>query len=1114
MNFFSFILRRATRHWQILVTLSLGVLLSTALLASGPVLVNTVVEFGLRRTLISAEPLAGNLRLRAFGRMDAATYDTLNRQVQERARARLGDVVADIVPTVGARWLFPWLEEQTIPDQRVILRFYGLGDNDIADRVNFVAGGWPVQTVVDEGVAAAVIGEEMAAAYGLTVGDRLPLSLRTDEQTPGYALEISGIIQAREPNDRYWFGEFSPLRALSDERWSAQYDALVPADSFFTVSETLFPDTNYELAWIVLLAPEAITADAIHTLRTQLAQLGSDVRALSPPITIETGLDDALANFAAQTEAVRAPLYFLTAEVVLLILYYVVMVAALAVRQVEREFAVLQSRGASGNQIFRIQAGEALLIGLVAFISGPLLAALLVRGLTLAGPLADVREPGWALSLPQAAWLAAGVGALACIVGLLLPVGPAVRRTIVTYQQSAARDTAAPFWQRYYLDVFILAIGLILLWRLHYYGGIVGGSGARPRVDWLLLLSPIALLVGSGTILLRLFPLVLRLLSAVTSKGRGLPAALAMWQASRNPNHVARLVLLLTLAMSLGILATGINATLDESEVERSHYTAGSDIRLVSRRAISLSQLAETPNVVASSGMWRSQGSATIGRSYYRYDVLAIDPATFGALTTYREDFADQPMPELLDKLVLAEIQGQPTLPLPGEPARFGLWLWSESDEEDTSPGFRPMLIGDSDLDRLALEAKIQTAQGEMLTLKLTSAESGGYPPEGWRYFDGELPSLSAESYPLALHSIWLRNRARTAGAFGNAQSTTFNLAIDELTVVDSRSGETLVANDMESLTEIWFLDGFDAVTQLTRQRAHSGQASQRLSLRMGPRDLSGFRLARSFSTFDPLPALVSPSFLEALQAAVGDVVEVTVDSLPARFHLVGVVNYFPTMYEDNNGGYLITNRDGMLAYLNSFSNRSVNVNEALLATTAEVPPETVSAAAQSHVPTISQAWEAETVRVTIKADPMALGLRSVTFFGYILTTTLSLVGFATYFYMNARQKEAIYGVLRSIGLSPRQLYGTLVLEQVVLILAGLAIGTALGVVLNQMTLPGLPITFGDRPPTPPFVARNDWTAVGRIYLTLAIAFFFSLGIATTLLWQTKLHRVLRVGEE
>ena len=39
------------------------------------------------------------------------------------------------------------------------------------------------------------------------------------------------------------------------------------------------------------------------------------------------------------------------------------------------------------------------------------------------------------------------------------------------------------------------------------------------------------------------------------------------------------LVLLLTLAMSLGMLSTGLNATLDVSERERAQYAVGGDLR-------------------------------------------------------------------------------------------------------------------------------------------------------------------------------------------------------------------------------------------------------------------------------------------------------------------------------------------------------------------------------------------------------------------------------------------------------------------------------------------------------------------------------------------------------
>jgi putative ABC transport system permease protein len=144
----------------------------------------------------------------------------------------------------------------------------------------------------------------------------------------------------------------------------------------------------------------------------------------------------------------------------------------------------------------------------------------------------------------------------------------------------------------------------------------------------------------------------------------------------------------------------------------------------------------------------------------------------------------------------------------------------------------------------------------------------------------------------------------------------------------------------------------------------------------------------------------------------------------------------------------------------------------------------------------------------------LALGLRSVTFFGSALTTLLSLVGFSTHFYLTVRQREMLYGVMRAMGMSARQLYGSIVVEQTVLILAGLALGTGLGVLLNRITLPRLPVSLADRPPIPPFVPQEDWLAVGSLYLFLAVAFLVILGIVTALLRRARIHQVLRIGQE
>lgn len=1114
MNFLGFVLRRAARHWQMLLTLGLGVLIATALLASSPVLVNTVVEFGLRRTMLSSDPLAGNLQLRGFDRTDMADFANTNAQVQTAVIGRLGPHLDQIVSSVGARWLFPWVDGIVQGEERINPRFYG-SDEEFRSRTELVAGVWPEEmTPAATNNFVAVIGEEMAEAYGLEPGDVLPLSLTRDESEPSYGLQVSGIVRAQDPRDPFWFGEFSPLRAQTDERFAAQYAALVPEATFFDLSADLFPDMPAELNWNVLLNAATFTTEDIGPVQAQLQLLAEDLRGGSPPVTMATRLNDVLASFAAQSTAVRAPLYFLTAEVVLLALYYVVMVSSLSVRQVEREFAVLQSRGGSGQQLFRLQAAEAGLVALVAFIAGPLLGTALVRALTTFGPLADVSETGWPLTLPQLAWLAAAVGAVACLAALLLPVGPAINRSIVSYQQEAARSTKKPLWQRAYLDVFILVIGLVLLWRLQLYGGIVGGGGSGPQVDWLLLLSPVALLIGAGTILLRIFPIVLTGLANLAGRGRGLPASLALSQAARNPTHVARLVLLLTLAIALGILTTGINATLDASEEERSLYTAGSDVRLISSRGLSESDVAAVDGAAGSSTVLRTEGSLSIGRSYLQFDALGIDPATFAPLTSYRDDFAAQPMDELLAELVQDVPVTESTAVLPGQPSELSFWVWSGPDSEDTSQFSIP--YGDSDLDRFGLRVKLISALGEAISVSLEpNVTTEGYPADGWRRFSSGIPALSAESYPLVIDSVIMTNRARSeSGGFTRRLSNEMSLAIDEITVTDAATGDLLVATDIERDLATLNPEASAAAT-FSPVETRDGEGSLALAISFSASDGLVLRNAPlDLSLYQPLPALVSPLFLAATDTSVGETINVSINSRPVSVYLAGQVDYFPTLYNDQNAGFMVTNRDALLGILNALSGPAINVNEALLAAEDDVAVETLSTTAAASVSGLSQVLEADTIRRTIKADPMGLGLRSVTLFGYVMTAMLALIGFATYFYFSARQRESMYGVLRSIGMSPGQLYGVLVLEQVVLIIAGVTIGTFLGLLLNRITLPGLPITFGDRPPTPPFIAQNDWAAVGRIYLTLGIAFLLSLGAATLLLWRTNLHRALRVGEE
>ena len=1349
MNFLAYLYRRLALYWQVLLTQALGIILAVTLLASGPVLVDAVLDFALRRILSSSEPVDAHLRFVTTMDPDAATFQNLDEDLSEVVHLRMGSYLELVVPTGETQWTHPWLQEGIVKDQRLNFSFYGVEDDVLLEHAEFIYGGWPEEVRPSDDVIATVIGLSLAKDYELEVGDRLPLSFKPSADQPDLWIEVSGILKPLDYDDPFWFGAYSLLQIDTDTRYRAQYSVLVPSDSFFDLALSLFPASGAQVAWHALLSPETITVDDLPSLQGQLHALGLEVETLG--LRMETGLGETVESIATRTASVRVPLYLLITTVVLLALYYVLMVATLTLRQASREFAVLLSRGASTWQLMRLKLMEAGLICGVALLSGPGLALLLMRGLILFGPLADTNQEYWVLQIPQSAWLAAIVGAAACLISVFSPLPGAVRRSVVTYAQTLSRSGRPPWWQRYYLDVVLMLAGLILLWRLKIYGGILSQSGSGPQVDWLLLLAPLALLLGAATIMLRVFPVLLQLSARVVSEMPGLPAILAFWQAARDPGHIARLVLLLTLAMALGSLSSGLNVALDRNETDRAYYMAGSDLRIQvasgDSRNASQGSISETALAIqsakgyeASSTVLRTTGSLqlTIENAYPTFDVLAIEPQSLQGIVQIRRDFADVPLPAMLNELKEVELVELPEVVLPGYPGRIGMWLLMP---------FEGALYVDQlsrnvsvSLDELNLVVKLSTAQDEVLSVQL-SPENPAVPLHtGWQYFEGSLPSLRDSSYPLNLLSFWFRHL--TGSSFNI--SIVPQLAFDGLTVVDSRSGKKTTLDILEPGGPSWALtasevqitmddlypqsgdgrllldfglsglditnwlgvnlgpgkiepnqklvdqnhlveadeqaedgytlllpghpeqlgvwvvapvsgqfevgqDTFRAVGDLStvdievRLRTQGGEVvslpmqssgaqpaegyiqdlwqyfwtdvsgyskdqyplvlesfglrvresayvpiltMDKLTVidadtgaetvfeefeglgppywRLDPFEGIGYAISDSkgragnglFLMFDDygdlgelgwlqvypvstrpstpavetepgdaqgdnrggqgpiLPVIVSPAFIDLTQAEVGDRIGAWLSSKPFILEVTGVVEYFPTMQEEKDAGYVITLRELVLNHFNHTDYGTLNVNEFFVSLEEGTAFEDVTNQIRISVGNDLEILNAENLRQTIKADPLALGLRSVTTLGYLLTSVLSLVGFGTYFYMSVRQRRKMYGVLRAIGMSSTQIYGSLLLEQVVLILSGLALGTGLGVLLNQLTLPGLPISLGGQPPIPPFLAETDWAGVLRIYFTLAMAFLVSLGLATFSLGRARLHQVLRVDEE
>jgi hypothetical protein len=655
--------------------------------------------------------------------------------------------------------------------------------------------------------------------------------------------------------------------------------------------------------------------------------------------------------------------------------------------------------------------------------------------------------------------------------------------------------------------VFALGVGIVLLYRVDLYGSIIGGSTENPQLDLMLLLGPLFLLLGAAAIFLRIFPAFLGQSADLASRGRGLPIVMALQQAARDPRHVTRLVLLLMLAMALGLFSTSLDATLTKNEVDRADYYVGSDLRVIADP-----NSLETETLPATRGhswVWRSDASLITSDVPPGLDLLAIDPESFSDITRFRDDFAAQPVVDLLDRLNADWEENWAPLPvtaLPGEPAQIGLWF---------SLPFSMQLEPDR-LDWIAattFEVRLRPVAGDDIVVKLIPMDLSDDPEVRWFYFQGQVPELSPGGYPLSLVSLWLHNSTLKLGNFEA-------IWIDDVTVVDRNSGTESVVESFEYRNQfVWKSLTYPMRIFGMESNPHSGSKS--LSIYFDRVGISPLRWYGMHTIVDrdlqPIPALVSPDFLARTESQPGDLMRIKIkvpgghEWDPVTFRILGVTDYFPTLFETKEAGFLVTLRGPLFEQINLYRYSPLQSNELLLsATDAEATRNALLGLGLFA----DQVFSADRVLTEIRTNPLTIGLRSVTLFGYSLTTILSLVGFGTHFFLSTRQRAANYSILRALGLSPGQLYTTLLVEQLILMLSGLAFGTILGMLLNQLTLTGLPLRLGELDTIPPFVVQTDWILIIRVYFTLVIAFLISLAMAILFLWRVQIHRVLRIGEE
>jgi len=476
--------------------------------------------------------------------------------------------------------LFP-VSEAAYANQRQPLEWISIGFlSDLDDHITLLEGTFPVVASPTAEAVEVLLHYKLADELGLQAGEEYILfgqkgTMGRNGLPAQITVRIAGIWQPTNPEDTYWF--YRPT--VFNER------LLVPEVSFRQRIVPVLEGGVYHGAWYLLMDGSDVHSEHVLPLLGRISAAKTQAALLLPDTRLDYSPADALTKYYYAARLLTLLLSVFAIPLLGLILYFVVQVAGMTVRREQTEIAVLRSRGTSRWQVLGMYLLQGLVLGGIALGLGILLgqAIALVMG-QIRSFLTLVNRPRLPVRLSSSSLRFAFGAVVVSLLATLLPVLSAAAHTIVTHKQEQARALRRPFWQRYFLDLFLLVPPLYGYYLLRQQGTISlnlgGGVTSDPFQNPLLFLVPTLFIFALSLVLIRIFPLLMSSLAWVSGRLPGTPSVLALRHLARSSRHYVGPLLLLILTLGLAAFTASMALTLDRALVDQVYYETGSDLQL------------------------------------------------------------------------------------------------------------------------------------------------------------------------------------------------------------------------------------------------------------------------------------------------------------------------------------------------------------------------------------------------------------------------------------------------------------------------------------------------------------------------------------------------------
>lgn len=893
--------------------------------------------------------------------------------------------------------------------------------------VRVIAG----KCLTDTSRDGTLVTQRTAAQQHLSVGQVLEPE---PSQTQGsIEVRIVGIVAPIRPHGAYW----APWNYL--DAADTVFDTRLPQLDAFFVSHRMLYSLQHAIAQTLSvnlrLRANNVRLDDLAAIRDHIARLqnaAAQMTSLSGSTipTVASGLPTILAAMQTEMTLARTLVILSTAQLVLLAIVILYAVVAGTAATFGHEVALAKLRGRRARQVIAQGVAQPVLLVLVAAPCAALLAWAIVK--LLAGHLLDrtasVAFPTSATEVIAAATVASVIAATVAarrIVGA--PVGALLRRN---------NDPADSGVGLLLVDAATVALAVAGIVEL-----VATGTTDSSKTNPLSAVAGIMLGAAIAVITVRLLPLLGRVLVRHTRESPRLAGYLAVRQIVRRPAG-ARVIVLVGVALALASFAIVTWSVADTNRGQRALSAAGAHTVLTVRTDHGVNDLRSAVERADPTGRSMAAAVVQVDRST---PLLAVDTKRFAAVAAWTSNNSDAGL-----HTILADLVPRTAAPIEvtGEALRLSLDITK-------LPRRGPALI---------LTASLTGGD------HISSSQSFGTVSRGRHAYTADVGTLCTA--PCRLTGLSLADKP----GLSTPTPTPNNAQVE---------GRIVAAQAPSTTSRTWRpVLGFD---QPTRWRSDTTGIVRLLP---APNGLA-FTLQKS-SPDSPWPGIVSadtPDQLPALVAsgtagtylgpAIHDITSFGLDS--ASLSLEGVDTAVTLPGLDRTG--VMVDFGSVLAAARGGLSSSTRL-EVYVASGA--PSDLTARLARQGVHVVSVLHAATLRRRLDHTGPayadglflIAAGVATVLALGATV-----LAGVTT-----ARRRSYELAALEAAGVRPRSLRLSAAVEQGILLVAGLIVGLAGGIVGARLALPSTPI-FIDPESGPPIEHQLPVGLLAVLAAALVIVF-------------------------